>query len=51
MRMYFSKYIKRMSNMHSKLIRAEKKKLSLNQVIEFECICVKRGFLNVQDLS
>jgi hypothetical protein len=50
MRVYSGKYRKRMSNMHSKLIRAEKE-LSLNQMIEFGCIYIMRGFLNIKDLS
>jgi hypothetical protein len=45
-----NKYKKKMSNMHSKLIRVGKG-LSLNQVIEFGCIYVRRGFLNLKDLS
>jgi len=41
---------KKESNMHSKLIRVGKG-ISLNQVIEFGCIYVRKGFLNLKDLS
>jgi hypothetical protein len=50
MSVYDGKYRKKMNIMHSKLIIAEKW-LSLNQVIEFGCICTMKGFLNVEDLS
>jgi hypothetical protein len=40
---------KKKGNMHSNLIR--KKKVIFNQVIRFEYICIKRDFLNKEDLS
>jgi hypothetical protein len=50
MRVYDGKYRKKMTNMHLKLIKAEKG-LSLNQVIRFMCIYTMKGFLNVEDLN
>jgi hypothetical protein len=40
---------KKKGNMHSNLTR--KKKVIFNQVIRFEYICIKRDFLNKEDLS
>jgi len=40
---------KKMSKMNQKLTKAEKE-LSLNQMIRFVCIYIRRDFLNVENL-